>query len=288
MGQSVCSSCPVVSLAANALLVLIAYTNHALDHLLSDVLEAGITDKLVRLGSQSSDERVSEYTLEKLDRAQEDAGWKKIFDPQFRAMKELEEKLINVIRLMSCGRPSWSQIQAYLTTRHRKQVAAFNEPAAWIQVFIERLKKDEEENGKWSSKSRKRSRRAGPKTTYDIWKEGLDIDFLSSAKAPVSTDTFVADMLAALGPIIQYFPPASSDRSLDVLLHVTNVWDMSHTERAKIAAHWEDGVRSYLYASNLSKYKSQRSRYKDACKALNVLKDEVGRDPLVIIYIYYV
>ncbi|KAJ7346800.1 hypothetical protein DFH08DRAFT_869366 [Mycena albidolilacea] len=39
------------------LILMIAFTNHALDHMLTSVLDAGITNKVVRLGSRSADEK---------------------------------------------------------------------------------------------------------------------------------------------------------------------------------------------------------------------------------------
>ena len=47
---------------------MIAFTNHALDHLLGSVLDAGITKKVVRLGSRCNDERVSPFSIEELER----------------------------------------------------------------------------------------------------------------------------------------------------------------------------------------------------------------------------
>ena len=44
-------------------LLLLGLTNHAVDHLLISVLEAGITDKVVRLGSRTKDERIEKLTL---------------------------------------------------------------------------------------------------------------------------------------------------------------------------------------------------------------------------------
>ncbi len=47
--------------------VLIAYTNHALDHMLLSVLDDHITDRLVRLGSRTTDDRIAEFNLIKLE-----------------------------------------------------------------------------------------------------------------------------------------------------------------------------------------------------------------------------
>ncbi|PSR80546.1 hypothetical protein PHLCEN_2v6700 [Hermanssonia centrifuga] len=42
-------------------ILMIAFTNCALDHMLCSVLDASITQKIVRLGSRSADERIAEF-----------------------------------------------------------------------------------------------------------------------------------------------------------------------------------------------------------------------------------
>ncbi|KAF9506180.1 hypothetical protein BS47DRAFT_1305576 [Hydnum rufescens UP504] len=42
----------------------IAFTNHALDHMLGSGLATGITKKVVRLGSRSADLKISSLSLE--------------------------------------------------------------------------------------------------------------------------------------------------------------------------------------------------------------------------------
>lgn len=49
---------------------MIAFTNHALDHMLRDVLDGDVTKDIIRLGSRSKDEVVSQYSLETLEKLQ--------------------------------------------------------------------------------------------------------------------------------------------------------------------------------------------------------------------------
>jgi hypothetical protein len=48
-------------------IVLLAFTNHALDHILRAVHDTGVTKDIVRLGSRSKDDVVSEYSLEAIE-----------------------------------------------------------------------------------------------------------------------------------------------------------------------------------------------------------------------------
>lgn len=65
---------------------MVAFTNHALDHLLESVLNAGITEKVVRLGSRSQSERLQELTLDKLEKFQA-TFMKRGFNSAYGAMK---------------------------------------------------------------------------------------------------------------------------------------------------------------------------------------------------------
>ncbi|KIP03937.1 hypothetical protein PHLGIDRAFT_129844 [Phlebiopsis gigantea 11061_1 CR5-6] len=260
-------------------IVLIAYTNHALDHMLSDVLDAGITRSMVRLGSQSSDNRISEFTLEKIEKSlNETAVWKKVIGGQFQEMKEIEGELKAIVR-MTCSRPTWPQVQEYLRSHHRQQYLVLSKPTPWIQSVVKRLEQDESENGEWISttgKIGKPRKRSGPRTPYDIWKEGLDLDFIASAKSRPDKDTFVADMLGALG-VASIIPPLpTSNRPLDRLRSVSDVWAMSQTERNVLATYWEQEIRSLGVGS----YTSYRKRYKAACRDFNEIKDEKRRSIL--------
>jgi len=73
-------------------ILLIAFTNHALDHLLGNVLDVGITRKIVRLGSRSADERISEFSLDNIlsMKARGNSQSDRIARYQYRVMKEIE------------------------------------------------------------------------------------------------------------------------------------------------------------------------------------------------------
>lgn len=44
-------------------IIMIAFTNHAFDHLIGDIPDASIMDKVARLSSQPVDERIAAYSL---------------------------------------------------------------------------------------------------------------------------------------------------------------------------------------------------------------------------------
>jgi hypothetical protein len=69
---------------------MIAFTNHALDHLLESVLDAGITQKIVRIGSRSQSERLQGFTLDKLEKFHDDFLRRGV-NTAFATMKRAEE-----------------------------------------------------------------------------------------------------------------------------------------------------------------------------------------------------
>ena len=71
--------------------MVIALTNHALDHIVRDVYEAGITKNIVRIGSRSKDEVISEFSLDSLERTQPKGALNRRIGEAFRMMDGLPE-----------------------------------------------------------------------------------------------------------------------------------------------------------------------------------------------------
>ena len=92
-------------------IVLIAFTNHALDHMLNSILDAKITKKFVRLGSRSTDERIAEYSLKNLERTFTDASMSRQIGREFAIRKKLEEKMRHVMEDIQIPEPSEEQIK---------------------------------------------------------------------------------------------------------------------------------------------------------------------------------
>lgn len=74
---------------------MIAFTNHALDHLLSAVLDAKITNKIARLGSRSIDSRVSKYSIEELEKIVPKSGLHNAMAKDFNEQLDSTELLIS-------------------------------------------------------------------------------------------------------------------------------------------------------------------------------------------------
>lgn len=259
--------------------MLISYTNHALDHLLEDVLQSNITTNIARLGSQSTNELVNTYTLEKLEKDADDKfpNWGRALKRSYAEMKELEDEIEKVMRFMQCRRPAWKVIHRYLEKHYGRQANELASPPPWIKKLVEYLASDEAQNGEWRTKSSKRKEleiKQYKGTIYGAWREGADLDVLGQ------TDN--ARLLNSLACPTALRKVPASDRPLEVLKNAHNVWSLSLTERQRLAMFWEDSVRTSVFDDNLSRYNSLRSRYKMACEHFNDVRDEVSLTVIVV------
>ncbi|KAI0956522.1 hypothetical protein AcW1_005178 [Taiwanofungus camphoratus] len=277
-------------------IVLIAFTNHALDHMLTSVLDADITQKFVRLGARSSDERIAQYTLDKLEKV---AGGSMMLDRpikrQYAIMKKLEEDMGKVMESIQLPTLSWETIAKYLDIHHPDHSEHFVMPPYWIRELSRHIWEEEEANGEWATinKRQKKTDDKMQRTFYGFWKEGRDIDFISPpapqpnrkkgkskpAEGPTETmiDPVVVNFFTALGFESQVPSVPTTKRPTDELLEDSHVWSMSLDERSRLAAEWEDSIRSLAYKSHLQHYEELRTSYKEACKEYNDIRDETRR-----------
>ena len=79
-------------------ILLLAYTNHALDQLSRGVLQ--MTQKFVRIGSNTQDETIKEYTLHRW-RETDDVAAMRLSNPLHGAKKRLEEDLMAFARQLA-------------------------------------------------------------------------------------------------------------------------------------------------------------------------------------------
>ena len=150
-------------------ILIIALTNHALDHLLSGVLDAGITTKIVRLGSRSADEQISKYSMTNLNKS-----WSK-FD--YRDLKWVQARLVRLVRRFAERQIISPDIMAYIKIQYPDHHEHICNPPEWISTLI-LLWSNSDENGSWAGK--RSSKLHTDDTTYGRWLRGEDLDFLST------------------------------------------------------------------------------------------------------------
>ena len=152
---------------------MIALTNHALDHLLTGVLDAGITDKIVRLGSRSADERISEFKIENLESR---AGKSRLVGRHYRQLKLDQEELASHLKELIEARITTSNIIEYIQEQYPEHHEHICHPPPWINTLISSWKRLERDG--WQTAGKRGPTMPSDFTTYGRWLRGEDLDFL--------------------------------------------------------------------------------------------------------------
>lgn len=263
--------------------VLIAYTNLALDHLLTSILDAQITTNIVRLGSRATDERIAQYSLNKLEQL---AGQGELDRPrrrQYAILKGVEEHMTGIMNQIQLPQLTPEDVERYLDFHYPQHADSLGEPPFWIAEIFRRATEDETENGEWIEVARGKKSSQDPeiKGLYGFWKSGRDIEFIqppptsSTTKGEKKADPRQAffNELGFFGKIPQI---PLGQRPLEHLVSNNNVWSMSLSERKLLAESWEDDMRRMAYESNLEEFDLLKQQYTDACKTYEDVQDEVS------------
>ena len=295
-----CSELPLDAYTDNHS-VLIAYTNLALDHLLTSILDAKITKKIVRLGSGVTDERIAQYSLNKLEQSARhddlehglglDLGLNLDLDRprrrQYAILKEVEGEINRNLNRIQPSELTLEDAEKYLDIHYPQHADSLREPPFWIAEVFRKVTEDENQNGGWIEVSRgmKSRQDLDIKGLYGFWKSGRDIEFiqpppsLSKTQNKIKADSrqVFFNELGFSGEVPQI---PSGQRSLELLIISDNVWSMSLSERKSLAESWEEEMtRKMVYESYLESdfyLPSLKNRYQRACQAYEEVQDEVS------------
>lgn len=255
--------------------------------MLTGVLDDGITQKLVRLGSRSSDERIAEYTLDKLEKIAGRNNLNRSIGRQYGVMKALEEEMSKVMQSIQEPTLSASDIQNYLEIHYPEHADSLFAPPFWVQALTERHWMDEEEHGEWKTAGEERKAQAEnslARTMYGFWKDCIDIQYITpqvlTPGQPPQVSPAIQELFFELGYGTNLPPVPMTTRSSDTLLNIPAMWSMSPLERTMLANAWEDVMRTLAYDTNLEQYERLRTSYRDACKEWQDIRDEVSNSAL--------
>ncbi|KXN82346.1 NFX1-type zinc finger-containing protein 1 [Leucoagaricus sp. SymC.cos] len=283
-------------------IVLIAFTNHALDHMVTSVLDADITENIVRLGTRSSDERVSKYTLDKLEKRAIEPAMRRSIGRQYGIMKTLEAQVTETTMSIRLPLLSWEKIEKFLDIHYPEHADMFRTPPYWIAELANLKRREEETLGEFQEVKRRKEEQTVEssisKTIYGFWRQGFDLQFIqqmppapsdqqkekqradtdSDPQAPASLLTDPVAFFASLGfqegqtPLVP-----SKDRQVTEPLYYANVWSMSDRERSRLADEWERRIQNITYVNQFDEYTQLKERYKDACREYDDMRNEIRR-----------
>lgn len=158
---------------------MIAFTNHALDHFMTSVLDAGITDKVVRLGSRSSDERMAQYSLEALELVVGKSRLDRSFGHHYRELKLVEEELKQLMKNFTRTEITSDEVMTYLQVQYPEHYEYLSQPPPWILVV-----KSLDDNTGWERAGKRGRHAIDDNSTYMFWLSGEDLRFLSTPNEP--------------------------------------------------------------------------------------------------------
>ncbi|KAG8980485.1 hypothetical protein FRC05_006118 [Tulasnella sp. 425] len=288
-------------------ILLIAFTNHALDNIITHVLDKGLTKKVIRLGSRSDDETVAQYTLETVMRTRPRTKADKSASREYAKMMDTQEKMSALMAKVVSQRPDEQDFRNHLHLSYPLQYSSLLSPPSWI----EQLYKESED---WQTASKEGPRR---RTKVDFWEVGEDISFIK----PPPADASESDLQGARGTqnarmksrpgygvlrmdesddddTVDDAPSESQDwltlmtahfaqlslnsipqipvtnRPLDQLLKVNDVWSMSTSERQRLHTHWVNEIRELARDPQKAEFDRLKTRHSEARTAWSDITDQ--------------
>ncbi|KAJ7200706.1 hypothetical protein C8J57DRAFT_1413236 [Mycena rebaudengoi] len=159
--------------------LLIAFTNHALDHMLTSVLDAGITNKIVRLGSRSADERISQYSMENIEMVAGGSRLDQSFRQHYRNLKTVQEEIKRLMNKFLQVEITSEECIKFLQIQYAEHFEQLWYPPMWIKNLRE-ISRDIDDSP-WMRAGKRGKADVVDDTIYTYWRDGGDLDFLNSS-----------------------------------------------------------------------------------------------------------
>ncbi|KAF8598648.1 hypothetical protein BDV93DRAFT_593819 [Ceratobasidium sp. AG-I] len=287
-------------------ILLVAYTNHALDHMLKGILDAGITKSIIRLGSrQAADERIAPYNLEVVEKAQGKTSFSQSIGARYREMKSVETEMSELMKMLSLRNIPPRYIKEHVRStypHHYKEL--FSNPPSWISTIFEQAAEDPDG---WN----KAGKRQRDPSILGFWLSGRDLEFLRS---PPNSETTQASASKStlqkrnrFGVLMKQSPQTSrrpiaspadqrrrflakfflqqgvrtipnipeTTRALDNLRVDPNVWNMSQSERRALYDIWRVAAGESIRETQVGEFENLRQKHEHARRRFDEIKEQV-------------
>lgn len=163
-------------------IILIAFTNHALDHMLCSVLDAKITQKIVRLGSRSADPRIAMFSMEEIESVQNQSRLRRTGAANHKELVDCTKRLSSLMNELVDTSISSESLCERLEITHSDHMAELHDPPQWVKRLrsIDSLR---EQEGTWVEIGRNGKAMSLDSTLYGFWKSGRDLSFLQQPRS---------------------------------------------------------------------------------------------------------
>lgn len=149
--------------------------------MLTSILDAGITKKIVRMGSRSADETISKFSMESLEMVAGQSRLNRTFGHHYRELKEIEEQINKLMRKFTQTAISSSDICQYLQIQYPEHFEHVSLPPRWI---LELRRLYTEDNEGWEQVGPRGKSEVNDHSLYAFWLAGRDLDFLAVSTNP--------------------------------------------------------------------------------------------------------
>ena len=269
---------------------MIAYTNHALDHLLSSVLNADITKKIVRLGSSSADPQVSQYSIHELEKIIPRSGLHSSMSKEYGELKVINARLGDIISVITSDQLHSRQIAEHVNIVFPDHYHHLDHPPKWITSLFQLSVEDEDDSGPWVGVGSRGELTASDCTIFGFWRSGKDIQLLekiasSNERRSTSLKSEESNRFSVLTKVDEVNADISDDLSVgdeNEFLSVED--DTPGADSADIETRWTivNDLESYISDSD-SELDSETpdgntDMKHDSILQANDVKDSDGRD----------
>ncbi|KAG8703433.1 hypothetical protein FRC09_004163 [Ceratobasidium sp. 395] len=273
-------------------IVLMAFTNHALDHMMLSVLE-NVTKNIARLGSRSADERISQFSLDKLTR--DSTEHKGTIGSKWKAMKEAEDEMNELMNSMVKKHVPRQEMNITIIQEFSDHYDNIFTPPRWIgALYTEHTSSD----AGWGVSDNKKK---GNPNKLEFWRDGRDLSWLSppdpkkTATGLKTANRYAVDVQsegqdhqlqvqkhrAHLLSFLQKHGHSSipsistTNRPLEVLEKDDRVWSMSLLERKKLFQRWKVAALERIGDSRLNDFVRLRRNHAEARQQYQDIQDQV-------------
>jgi hypothetical protein len=164
-------------------ILMIAFTNHALDHMLTSVLDAGITSRIVRLGSRSADERISQFSMENLELVAGQSRLDRTVGQHHRSLKDIQLQITRLMSQILKTSVESEKIVQHIEIQYPEHFEHILQPPDWVSLLMAHSKSDDHEQ--WQQVGKRGCKvDAEDDSIYTYWRTGRDLEFLSKQEEP--------------------------------------------------------------------------------------------------------
>ena len=145
--------------------------------MLSAVLDADITHRIVRLGHRAS-ERIGKYCMDTLEIAQTDSRLDRTLSIRKRQLKDVQDHIRYLMKQVLNLDINNNEIMKYLSTFYPEHFEYLSSPPLWVPNVKGFGVDDDDSAGEWQTAGQGGKAHVFDRSTYAFWRDHCDIDFI--------------------------------------------------------------------------------------------------------------